>query len=63
MIYLANLNKLELQNLRHLIGGHATIATKLDYYAQQCTDQAIIEMLRKDAQDARSNKEKLMGFL
>jgi len=43
---------MELQNLRHLIGAHGTIATKLDYYSQQCTDPAIVQMLRKDAQDA-----------
>ena len=58
-----NLNELELQNLRHLIGSHETIATKLDYYAQHCTDPAIIQQLQKDAQDARSNKQNLMGFL
>lgn len=58
-----NLNELELQNLRHLIGAHGTIATKLDYYSQQCTDPAIVQMLRKDAQDARNNKDNLMKFL
>ena len=58
-----NLNELELQNLRHLIGAHDTIATKLDYYAQQCTDPAIIGQLQKDAQDARNNKQNLMSFL
>ncbi|WP_455661328.1 hypothetical protein [Pradoshia sp.] len=58
-----NLNELELQNLRHLIGGHGTIANKLDYYAQQVTDPAIAEQLRNDAQDARKNKENLMTFL
>ncbi|MGM9926452.1 MAG: hypothetical protein ACI35P_00740 [Bacillus sp. (in: firmicutes)] len=57
------LNELELQNLRHLISAHGTIATKLDYYAQQCTDPTIIQMLRKDAQDARNNKQRLMSFL
>lgn len=58
-----NLNELELQNLRHLIGSHDTIATKLDYYAQQCSDPAIIQQMQKDAQDARTNKENLMKFL
>jgi len=60
---MANLNQLELQNLRHMIGGHSTIAVKLDYYASQCTDPTLAEMLRKDAQDARDSKQKLMNFL
>lgn len=60
---MANLNKLELQNLRHLIGAHCTIEKKLEFYAQQCTDATLKQMLTKDAQDAKSSKEKLMTFL
>ncbi len=60
---MANLNKLELQNLRHLIGAHCTIEKKLEFYAQQCTDPVLKEMLNKDAQDAKRSKEKLMAFL
>ena len=29
-----NLTELEVENLRHLIGGHATIINKLEQYAQ-----------------------------
>ena len=47
---MANLNELELQNLRHLIGA-------------QCTDPTLKNMLKKDAQDAKNSKEKLMSFL
>lgn len=60
---MANLNKLEVQNLRHLIGGHCTIEKKLEFYSQQCTDSQLKEMLQKDAQDAKTSKEKLMSFL
>ena len=60
---MANLNQLELQNLRHLIGAHCTIEKKLNFYAQQCTDPQLKQMLTKDAQDARTNKDKLMTFL
>lgn len=60
---MANLNKLELQNLRHLIGAHCTIEKKLNYYAEQCTDSTLKQMLQKDAQDAKASKDKLMGFL
>ncbi|MDB2093437.1 hypothetical protein [Clostridium paraputrificum] len=60
---MANLNQLELQNLRHLIGAHCTIEKKLNFYAQQCTDHQLKQMLTKDAQDAKTNKDKLMTFL
>ena len=60
---MANLNQLELQNLRHLIGAHCTIEKKLNFYAQQCTNPQLKQMLTKDAQDAKTNKDKLMTFL
>lgn len=60
---MANLNQLELQNLRHLIGAHCTIEKKLEFYSKQCTDPVLKEMLSKDAKDAKANKERLMSFL
>ena len=60
---MADLNKLELQNIRHLIGAHCTIEKKLEFYSAQCTDPALKEMLAKDAADAKASKEKLMTFL
>ncbi|MCD8503048.1 MAG: hypothetical protein LRY71_17075 [Bacillaceae bacterium] len=57
------LNELELQNLRHLIGGHGTVANKLEAYAQQCQDPQIKQMLQKDAQDAKTAQQQLMSFL
>ncbi len=58
-----NLNQMELQNLRHLIGAHGTVANKLDAMAKQCQDPQIVQMLESDAQDARQSKQKLMSFL
>lgn len=60
---MADLNQMELQNLRHFIGAHGTIANKLDDMAQQCQDPNICQMLEKDANDARQSKQKLMTFL
>ena len=60
---MANLNQLELQNLRHLIGAHCTIEKKLEFYASQGTDPTFKDMLTKDAADAKASKEKLMTFL
>jgi len=58
---MANLSEMELQNLRHLIGGHCTIEKKLNCYADQCTDIQLKDMLKKDANDAKTSKEKLMA--
>ena len=53
---MTNLNQLELQNLRHLIGAHCTIEKKLEFYASQCTDPTFKDMLTKDAADATPEK-------
>lgn len=60
---MAQLNQLDLQHLRHMIGGHETVANKLDTYAQQCTDAQLKQMFTQDASAARANKQKLMSFL
>lgn len=60
---MTNLNELELQNLRHLIGGHETASKKLDAYSEQCNDPQIKQMLSQSAQSAKSTKQKLISFL
>ncbi len=60
---MAGLNQSELQNLRHLIGTHATCYEKLNTYASQCVDPQIKQMFTKSAQDALNTKTKLMTFL
>lgn len=60
---MTQLNELELQNLRHMIGGHETLANKLDSYAQSCTCPQLKQMLQKDAQDARNTQQQLISFL
>jgi hypothetical protein len=46
-----------------MISGHATVANKLDAYAQQCNDAQLKQMFTQDASAARTNKQKLMSFL
>lgn len=58
-----NLTELEVENLRHIIGGHGTIANKLDTYAQACTDPELKTMLQRDAQSARQAQQQLLNFL
>lgn len=60
---MVQINQMELQNLRHLIGSHETAAQKLDAYAQQCSDPEIRSMFQQSAQSARSTKQKLLSFL
>lgn len=57
------LNKLELENLRHLIFSHETTAQKLDDYAMQTADTQIKQIYEQSAQSARTTKQKLLTFL
>jgi len=63
VLYVAQLNQLELQNLRHLIGAHETAYQKLQMYAQQADDPQIRQMFQKSAQDAQRAKQQLMSLL
>jgi len=60
---MTQLNKLELQNLRHLIGAHETSYQKLSTYAQQATDPQIKQMFQRSAESALNTQQKLMSFL
>ncbi len=60
---MANLNQVELQKLRHLIGAHETSYEKLNNYASQAVDPQIKQLFTKSAQDALNTKQKLMSFL
>jgi len=60
---LANLNQLELQNLRELIAGHETASNKLQDYAHHCSDPQLKQMFQQSAQSARSTRDKLLSFL
>ena len=60
---MSQINHMELENLRHLIGGHDTAARKLQTYAQQCNDSELRQMFQQSAQSAQSTRQKLMSFL
>lgn len=60
---MADLNQVELQNLRHLIGAHDTSYQKLNNYTNSCTDEQVKQMFTKAAQDALNGKQKLLTFL
>jgi hypothetical protein len=60
---MANISELELQNLRHLIGGYETTHCKLQDYAEAATDRKVKQFFEKGAQSAMENKQQLMKFL
>lgn len=60
---MANISELELQNLRHLIGGFDTTHCKLKEYAACAQDAKVKQFFEKGAQSAMDNKQTLMKFL
>ena len=62
-IIMANLSELDLQNLRHLIGGYDVTHCKMKEYASSVTDTQIKQFFEKGAKSALDNKNQLMKFL
>lgn len=58
-----NLTQIELENLRHLIGGHEVAERKINFYAQNCQDAQLKQMFQQSAQSACDTHRKLMTFL
>ena len=58
-----NLNQVELQNLRHLIGSAETSYQKFNSYSSGCNDAQLKQLFTKSAQDTLNTKQKLMSFL
>ena len=53
---------LDLQNLRHLIGGYSTTHCKMTDYAAQATDPQVKQLFQEAADSALKNKQDLMKF-
>ena len=53
---------MDLQNLRHLIGGYETSHKKMMEYASGASDPQIKQFFQKSAQSAMQNKQQLMQF-
>ncbi len=60
---MSNISELDLQNIRHLIGGFDTTHCKLQAYAQETKDTEIKQFFEKGAKSALENKQQLMKFL
>lgn len=60
---MSELSVLDLQNLRHLIGGYDTSHSKMEDYASQAEDPEIKKLFQDAADSAMKNKQTLMKFL
>ncbi len=60
---MADISILDLQNLRHLIGGYSTTHCKMTDYASQAQDPEIKQLFQDSADCAMKNKQELMKFL
>ena len=60
---MSEISILDLQNLRHLIGGYNTTHCKMTEYASQAQDPEIKKLSQDAADSAMKNKQELMRFL
>lgn len=60
---MSEISILDLQNLRHLIGGYNTTHCKMTEYASQEQDPEIKKLFQDAADSAMKNKQELMRFL
>lgn len=58
-----SITEMELQNLRHLIMEHETIACKMSCYAQDAATPEFKHYFDKAARSADDTKQQLMTFL
>ena len=54
---------LDLQNLRHLIGGYSTTHCKMTDYAAQAQDPEVKKLFQDAADSAMKNKQELMRII
>ena len=60
---MSEISILDLQNLRHLIGGYNTTHCKMTEYASQAQDPEIKKLFQDAADSAKKNKQEPMKFL
>ncbi|MCB7306250.1 hypothetical protein NE683_19335 [Bariatricus massiliensis] len=60
---MSDISILDLQNLRHLIGGYENSHCKMTDYASQAQDPEVKKLFQDAADSAMKNKQELMKFL
>lgn len=62
-VNLNNLSQIELQNLRHIIDEHQTMASKLSEYSNRCQDPQLKQMFKQAGQSAQTTVQQLTNKL
>ena len=60
---MSEISILDLQNLRHLIGGYDTTHCKMTDYASQTQDPELKKLFQDAADSAIKNKQEVMKFV
>lgn len=60
---MSDISILDLQNLRHLIGGYDTTHCKMTEYASKSEDTQVKKLFQDAADSAMKNKQDLLKFL
>ena len=60
---MTEISVLDLQNLRHLIGGFETTHCKMQEYAREAQDVQVKQFFQKSEQSAMESKQQLIQFL
>lgn len=60
---MANLNEIELQNLRHLLQFGDSSLEKYNSFSQNASDPNVKQFFQKSAQSCTQNKQTIMNFL
>lgn len=60
---MANLNEMELQNVRHLLQFGEADIEKYRNYAMNCQDQNVKQFFEKAAQSSEKNRQTILNML
>ena len=60
---MSNLSQVEFNSIREIASGHIMCATKLNQYAEKCTDPQIKQMFQKASQEAAKSAQTLTNML
>lgn len=60
---MSDISILDLQNLRHLIGGYTNTQCKMQDYASMAKEEDVKKLFNDAADSALKNKQELMKFL
>lgn len=62
-INLGNINQMELNHIREIVGLHQNMAAKFNFYANQCQDPQIKQIFKQSAQDAETTASSFINSL